>query len=119
MTAAGAWVLGLHLISLHPDPDMTPVTPGVYVSTQAGPVRPVLGVLRNSEGRVGAYAGATVALGPLDLTAGVITGYQRRRVLPLLTPSLRLPAGPVSIRAALIPNPWGPWALHLAAERSF
>ncbi len=26
-------------------------------------------------------------------------------------------AGPVSIRTSLIPNPWGPWALHLSLER--
>lgn len=116
MTPA-AWALGLHLLSLHPQPGMTPVTPGLYVSAQAGPVRPVLGVLRNSEGRLGAYAGATASLGPIDLTAGAITGYRRRAVLPLLSPSMRFDAGPVSIRTSLIPNPWGPWALHLSLER--
>lgn len=78
-----------------------------------------VGAYYNSERRWSAYAGYTHQWGPLALTAGLITGYERRAVLPLLVPSVRLGTiGPASFRLAVMPKieKRGATVLHLMAE---
>jgi hypothetical protein len=56
------------------------------------------------------------------LLLGLVTGYQRADVLPLVVPSVRLAATKhLGIRASLIVNPdkAGAHAVHLSAEWSF
>lgn len=77
-------VLGVHLATAHFDqtPEVPAAqtqgfNPGIYVITEAGFTA---GVLRNSLGRFGAYAGWSLPLGPLDLTLGAVYGYQKKDV---------------------------------------
>lgn len=114
MSTAASWLIGLHLMSLHAQPGMETVTPGVYARYE--PTGATLGLLRNSEGRASVYAGLTLQRAPLAVTLGAVTGYQRASVLPLVVPSVRFDGG---LRLSVIPNPFGAWALHLSAERNF
>jgi len=110
---AQAWLIGLHLLSAHSAPGYELVTPGIYLQHASGATA---GLLRNSEGRRGVYAGWTWHAGRLSLTVGVISGYQARSWTPMLVPSFRLDHG---LRISVIPNPFGASALHLSLERSF
>lgn len=114
MSTTATWLIGLHLLSLHAQPGMETATPGIYA--RHAPSGTTLGLLRNSEGKASAYAGLTFERGPVAITLGAVTGYQRAAVLPLVVPSLQLGGG---LRLSLIPNPFGAWALHLSAERTF
>lgn len=78
--------VGVHTISVHRDKGYKTATPGIYFRTQEGWTA---GVLRNSEGRAGAYAGRTFEYGRLALTAGVITGYSGG-TSAMLVPSIRV-----------------------------
>ena len=113
MSTAATRLIGLHLLSLHAQPGMETATPGLYA--RHAPTGATLGLLRNSEGRASAYAGLTLQRGPLAVTLGAVTGYQRASVLPLVVPSVRFDGG---LRLSVIPNPWGPAALHISLERS-
>lgn len=114
MSTSASWLIGLHLFSLHAQPGMQTATVGVYACH--APSGATLGLLRNSEGGASAYAGITLERGPLAITLGAVTGYQRAAVLPLVVPSIQLSGG---FRLSMIPNPFGAWALHVSAERSF
>jgi hypothetical protein len=87
------WHLGAHLISVHvqrSDEKLRTFTPGLYAVHRSGFT---LGAYSNSEGGASAYGGYTVRRGPLELTAGLVTGYRGHAVLPLLAPGVRLAAG--------------------------
>ena len=96
-TSAHADTIGLHIASWHSQPGMNNVNPGQYYRTDAGWTA---GGYCNSESRserfpdaqqckVAAYAGRSFEVGPLTLTAGVITGYTRGTI-PMILPSLKL-----------------------------
>lgn len=52
----------------------------------------------NSRNKASFYAGYTMTFGPVDVTAGAVSGYGKPS--PLLVPSIGLPHGP---RIALVP----------------
>lgn len=74
-------VLGLHLVSAHidPAPNQSNVNPGIYaIHSESGITG---GIYRNTWRRWSLYAGKTMpVVGPLDLTLGVVSGYQRKLV---------------------------------------
>ena len=86
-------MLGLHLATVHVTPGSgVPerwANPGAYVQWANGLTA---GAYRNSQGRLGAYAGRTftTADGRWALTVGAVTGYTRAPVLPMVVPSVRL-----------------------------
>ncbi|MBE7419858.1 MAG: hypothetical protein HS128_19300 [Ideonella sp.] len=122
--ALAGLTLGLHLVSLHSVGGMQTFTPGLYVRTPAGFTA---GAYRNSEGRGSAYAAWTFEAlhGRVALTAGVVAGYRRHAIGPLLVPSVRLlggdAAGSTALRLAWVPKPprGHSHALHIALEREF
>jgi hypothetical protein len=114
--SAGAWLIGLHLLSAHAAPGYQSATVGIYAQSPEGWTA---GVLRNSEGRLSAYAGHTSEWGPVSLTVGGIGGYKRGGLQPLLVPSVRvIEVGDLAARLSLIPPPGqgGSAALHLSVE---
>lgn len=110
---AAAQTVGLNLATAHATGGHRADTPGVYLRAASGLTA---GILRNSEGSWGVHAGQTwrtSAMGlPIDLQAGLITGYQRAPVLPLATVSVLIAQ---HHRLVLIPGPRG-GALHYAVE---
>lgn len=79
---------GLHLASVHvPKKDYNNFNPGAYYIHSSGAT---VGAFRNSERRLGVYAGYTHEWGRFALTGGIITGYERHNVLPLLFPTVRI-----------------------------
>lgn len=116
-------VLGLHLASWHSAPSLESVNPGLYVRHESGFTA---GAFRNSYRRESAYAGWTFETADrrFALTAGAVTGYPARRVLPLLVPSVRLGLTErVAARLAYLPKPptdfGSSHSLHLSVERQF
>lgn len=108
---------GLHIGSHHaPARDFNNWNPGAYVRWTNGAT---VGAYYNSERRMSAYAGYTHQWGAFAVTLGAITGYERRAVLPLLVPSVRLGSvGPASFRLAVMPKieKRGATVLHLMME---
>lgn len=109
--------VGVHIGSHHaPARDFRNFNPGVYVRWSSGIT---MGGYYNSERRTSLYAGYTHQWGSFALTAGLITGYERRAVMPMLVPSVRLGAiGPATMRLAILPKleKRGATVLHLMAE---
>lgn len=131
LAAAAAWIIGAHLITAQPVTGMAAETPGLYAVHQ--PTQLAAGVLRNGNGYVNAWAGRNFSTdgGMFTLTVGAVAGVQRAKtaaqackritptpaavprpctrleapaeILPLLTPSLRLP---ITERAALRATVW-------------
>lgn len=79
--------VGIHVATYHFDRSAhyREVNPGLYVMCDGY----TAGVYANSVRSTSAYLGYTVALGPVDVTLGAVTGY-RRQVLPMLVPSVRI-----------------------------
>ena len=77
---------GIHIASFHDKSGFNTITPGVYYKASSGLT---VGILNNSEGNFGAYAGKTFETDNrvFGLTVGVITGYSSA-VTPLVVPSL-------------------------------
>ncbi len=88
--------LGVILSSYHFDRDKgyNEVNPGVYANCDGY----TAGVYYNSERRTSVIAGYTFSLGPVDVLAGVVTGYRRGPALALL-PSVKVG----HVRIGLIP----------------
>lgn len=81
--------IGVNLGTLHFDPGYENFNPGVYVTVDnvSG------GVYRNSFGKLSAHAGYVfrgVFGSPIDINVGVVTGYPRAPVLPLILPSIKV-----------------------------
>lgn len=122
---AASLVLGAHLATAHVGSQadgLRFVTPGVYARLDSGLT---VGAYSNSYGRGSVYAGWTVSTpdGRFSLTAGAVTGYPARSVLPLLAPSVRFDLGDgYAARLAFIPKPPGVGranGLHFMIERGF
>lgn len=111
-------IIGLHLTTAHfgaaPGLDLQDRNPGIYARTAAGLT---IGAYRNSVGRNSVHAGWTweTADRRWALTAGVVSGYSRGRVGPLLIPSVRLGAA----RLSYLPKARrdGSHGVHLSVER--
>ena len=89
--AAHADTLGFHIGSQHfPAKQYNNFNPGAYYIHSSGAT---IGTYYNSERRQSVYAGWTWDYGPWRLQAGVITGYRRAAVLPLIAPSVSLGYG--------------------------
>lgn len=138
-----AQTIGLHLASVHvPARDyQRNFNPGLYVITENGIA---FGAYRNTLGRTSVYAGLAIGAGPVTLMAGLATGYQKRvmpmtcnnagstgcwhvvgstnaRLVPMLSPSIRLPevAG-ITPRVSYVPGlGLNASAFHLSVEREF
>lgn len=94
---------GLHIGSHHfPAYQYNNVNPGGYVRMSSGMT---YGAYYNSERKFSVYAGYTMDWGPFSLTAGLITGYQGKAVVPMLVPTVRL--GKIqntTVRVAFMPK---------------
>jgi hypothetical protein len=120
---AHAATIGAHIASQHyPQRDWNNVNPGLYLRTDAGLT---FGTYRNSERVQSFYAGWTCErnAGPVSFaaTAGLITGYRRATVLPMLVPSVALPAvDGWRARISFVPRfeKSGSNVVHLSVERS-
>lgn len=108
-SSANAGTVGVHLLSFHSAGGYQTLTPGIFY--RSGPV--VVGAFRNSEGRGSAYAGWHRQYGAWATTAGLVTGYERAKVLPMFVVTYKLDD---HFRLGVVPNPKGAWALHLAYE---
>lgn len=106
-------ILGAHLATYHFDRsrDYNEVNLGAYV--QCGQV--VAGVYHNSERGVSVWGGHQFArvVGPVDVTVGLVAGYKRSPVLPMLVPSVRLGHARLSL---LLPLEKGGGGVHLSTE---
>jgi len=125
--AADGWSvqsIGVHLASYHfPQNDFENVNPGLSVRLHNGAT---FGAYRNSIGRLSAYAGWTWDTDfhgwRPAITAGVVTGYERADVMPLLVPSISTPAvDGFRARFTFVPQieKGGASAVHLSIERDF
>ena len=113
-------VVGLHLATVHSASGFCNVNPGAYAVWEGGFT---VGTYRNSEcEKVSAYAGWTWQTeGRLraGLTAGLVTGYRRSPVMPLLVPSIAFDLSPsTTVRLTYVPKveKGGAHALHVALE---
>ena len=113
-------VIGLHLATVHSASGFCNVNPGAYAVWTSGFT---VGAYRNSEcEKVSAYAGWTWQTeGRLraGLTAGLVTGYRRSPVMPLLVPSVAFDLSPsTTVRLTYVPKveKGGAHALHVALE---
>jgi len=134
---AQALTIGAHLHTVHFGANanqMQDRTPGLYLRTDNGFT---LGHYRNSHGHPSTYAGWTWETDNqrFALTAGLVNGYgatphERRRLLPLLVPSMRLPLSALeapgretwAARIAYVPKPpriGAAHGLHFTLERKF
>lgn len=116
--------IGVHVGSHHFSGTFNNVNPGLYLFKDGWTV----GTYYNSERRQSYYAGYTFEgdlIGAVDygVTVGLITGYQRARVLPMLVPSVSAvnPLLGGRTRLSFVP-PVGKGsaaAVHLSHEWSF
>lgn len=112
-------LIGLHLLSAHLGGGYEPATVGAYLRRADGLT---VGALRNSEGRVSAYAAHTweTADRRFALSVGAITGYRTAPVSPMVVPSVRMGLGDqAALRLAYVPKPHTPRgsaAMHLTVE---
>lgn len=102
-------ILGLHLLTAHSAPGYESQTPGIYVRHESGATA---GLYRNSIGRNSAYAGWTFETEDkrYALTAGVVSGYQRKCVQsePFKTPQSPTGWGTLTACAGHTPGKIGP-----------
>ena len=108
--SASACTVGAHIGTYHTDNSRSydNFNPGAYVNCNG----PTAGAYHNSLGRLSAYAGWTFkAFGPIEATAGVITGYGKP--MPMLIPTVRAS----HIRIAFVPpNQEKPGSIHFMWE---
>lgn len=113
MIGCAAVAIGIHLATYHFDRDANynEFNPGAYVACDEY----VAGVYYNSEKRTSVYVGYQFVnvLGPIDIIVGVVTGYERANVAPLLLPSVKWN----NVRLSIVPPVKDiPSALHLSLE---
>ena len=107
-STAQADTIGMHVASWHSEPGFNGRNPGAYWRADSGLT---LGAYCNSQSRstrfpdaptckVSTYAGQSFEVGPVTLTAGIITGYAIGTV-PMVIPSVKLGD---HLRIAFIPR---------------
>lgn len=121
--------MGVHIGSHHfPAQQWNNSNPGVYLKADvAGPAylsgSYVLGTYYNSERNQSAYLARVYPLfRNVDVAVGVISGYKRAAVLPLVVPSVRLDLWDNWVgRLSVLPKveKSGSWVAHLSVERNF
>ena len=113
---ADTLTVGVNVATLHYEPGYETFTPGVYVEYASF----TGGVYRNSEGGTSVHAGymfRSVLGSPIDVIVGVVTGYDKGGVLPMLLPSLRIPVGAGAVRfTLLLPYDKGSAGIHFSLE---
>lgn len=106
-------IVGIHLYTQHFSNNYNNYNPGLYVVHK----NIVAGAYYNSEKAWSAYGGYVfkqVFDSPIDVTVGVVTGYRNYKILPLITPSIRVFD---HIRFSLIPNiEKSGWGIHVSLE---
>lgn len=117
--------MGLHLGSWHSQPGYNNANPGVFAQWDGW----TAGIYRNSEFATSMYFGHTWesrSATPLDLrvalTAGLISGYRRASVLPLLVPTVSVGvASKTRLQLSYVPpiEKLGTHALHFSIKREF
>lgn len=105
MDGITAWTLGAQLVAAHfggGASDMEWATPGLYAMHASGASA---GFYRNSQGHGSAWAGWTFETESRTwaISVGAVTGYDKAKVLPLLTPSVRIPVGDYAVRLMFVP----------------
>jgi hypothetical protein len=118
VVASPCETVGVHALSFHDKAGYNTFTPGIYCKTASGWTA---GMLRNSEGRFGAYAGKTFETQSkaFAVTLGGITGYESA-VTPLVVPSLLVPNTGVRLSwLSKVPKTKGASALHISYEMKF
>lgn len=121
--------IGFHIGSKHfPQAEWNNSNPGVYLRgtiNNAGWASGsyVVGTYYNSERHQSAYIGRVVPiLGNFDLVVGVISGYERAAILPMVVPSVRFPlVDRWDARVSFLPRveKSGANVVHLSFERRF
>lgn len=106
--------IGLHTVTIHDRPGYEFFTPGIYAMDTEGCVG---GVLRNSEGRAGAYLGKNFDLGKsgFSVAAVVLTGYSRQRFVPGIIGSYKIGDARIMFWPAN-PSKGSAGGIHLAWE---
>lgn len=105
-------LIGFNIYTHHTYHACANTNPGVYVETKSGLI---VGVYHNSECRTTVHLGANIInLGPVQISAGVMTGYHRANLTPYILPSVELPA---NFRLTWIPQKRQ--AFHLSWEHKF
>jgi hypothetical protein len=104
---AGDFTGGLHLATHHFGGNLKSETPGAYLRHSSGATG---GCYGNSYDRLSCYAGwSWQTPGRMfAITAGAVTGYPARSVMPMLVPSVRLPLPQTeraAVRLAYLPKP--------------
>jgi len=114
--------IGFHLGSVHSATGYNDFNPGVYIKFQNNIT---FGNYYNSNYHQSTYAGYTYAYNNnIDITTGLITGYQIYRYTPLLIPSYKFPnlIDAVTLRVAFIPRFFGVVqanVIHAMVETNF
>jgi hypothetical protein len=121
--AASDYTVGAHLATAHfgGRQDLNDANPGVYIQARTGPLANAsVGIYRNSERHTSVYAAYTWATADRmwAISAGGVTGYSTGRVVPLLVPSVRIPAGPVAVRLSYLAKAvkHGASGIHISME---
>lgn len=115
ITSANAedFTLGVHLYTQHFNQGYNNYNPGMYVVHK----NIVAGAYYNSEKAWSAYGGYVfkeVFNSPIDVTVGLVTGYKDYKVLPLISPSIRVFD---HLRFSLVPNiRKDGWGVHFSLE---
>lgn len=105
-------LVGFNIYTHHTHDACTNINPGIYAETVDGIV---LGAYRNSECSLTVHVGYKLPnLGPVDLHAGVMTGYSRAKLTPYILPSIQLPT---NFRLTWIPQKRQ--AFHFSWEHKF
>jgi hypothetical protein len=107
--------VGTHVGSWHNKPGYNNSNPGLYVNHNGM----TFGSYYNSERRQSTYAGYTFNMKYADISAVVITGYNKS-VVPAIIPSKTISIGyGVNVRTSLIlnPLPQGASAVHFSLEK--
>lgn len=105
--------IGTHVRSIHNKPGFNNSNPGLYIVHNGW----TIGSYYNSERRQSTYAGYTYYTKLIDVTAIVITGYNKP-VVPALIPSKVFMINNIGIRTSLLINPLqgGASAAHISLE---
>jgi hypothetical protein len=106
--SCAALVLGLHLATAHVRNDLQDFNPGVYAKCD----NVAVGVYNNSVGRTTVYGGHVSQWGPVEVLAGVATGYGNLR--PVLVPSILV--GQVRIHLLLPSSKTARGGIHFSWE---
>lgn len=114
-SAAKAQTVGAHVLTWHDSGELNGKNPGLYVHTEQGYIG---GIYKNSLEKTSVYGGYGISratwAGEFSIMGGLITGYQKNPINPMLIPSYKSGI----VRLALLPKfgTHGATGVHLALE---